>query len=242
MKSACVGVLSIIELKNARWNTEKWTNCSSADSWGGNVTIASYCFIGWWKSAGDRSVGCVVLVLRNEQCCSSYWCNFEHNSRTRKNGNSITFQQAVNNACVPLLHQVYKPRVLQVKYQSSGFREVSPASQNNVLASICSETGISSRQTLGFKNRWGISSRLTGHFFPPRSHVGPNQPPSRRVPSESDRDRDHSPPSLRLWMSGVYTSTPPTCLHGVYSDSFSQTSAPWSLLDTSKYFPYKIHY
>jgi len=23
MKSACVGVLSIIELKNARWNTEK---------------------------------------------------------------------------------------------------------------------------------------------------------------------------------------------------------------------------
>jgi len=24
MKSACVGVLSIIELKNARWNIEKW--------------------------------------------------------------------------------------------------------------------------------------------------------------------------------------------------------------------------
>jgi len=28
MKSACVGVLSIIELKNARWNTEKWLHVS----------------------------------------------------------------------------------------------------------------------------------------------------------------------------------------------------------------------
>jgi len=29
MKSACVGVLSIIELKNARWNIEIWrTWCS----------------------------------------------------------------------------------------------------------------------------------------------------------------------------------------------------------------------
>jgi len=29
MKSACVGVLSIIELKNAQWNIEKCIQCSS---------------------------------------------------------------------------------------------------------------------------------------------------------------------------------------------------------------------
>jgi len=60
----------------------------------------------------------------------------EHNSLARKTGNTITFQQAgrPNNACVPLLHQVYKPTVLQVRYQSSGIREVSPTFQNNALA------------------------------------------------------------------------------------------------------------
>jgi len=29
MKSACVGVLSIIELKNAQWNIEIWNCCNT---------------------------------------------------------------------------------------------------------------------------------------------------------------------------------------------------------------------
>jgi len=33
MKSACVGVLSIIELKNARWNTEKRCKIIFRSSW-----------------------------------------------------------------------------------------------------------------------------------------------------------------------------------------------------------------
>ena len=37
-------------------------------------------------------------------------------------------------------------------------------------------------------------------------------------------------------MSGAYSSIPPTCLHGVHSNNFSQTSAPLSLLDTSSIF------
>jgi hypothetical protein len=204
--------------------------------------IATYYFIGWWKSAGNRSVGCIVLVLRNQQCSRSYWYTLGTALVLGKTGIALHSSE-----------QVIMPVILFfIKSTSQQFcrSDISVLSIVKVLRRFritSFHPSVAWRVFPPGRRSCSKTGRAFLHdfrdVFPPRSALGSTHHPSQRVPSENDGGVHHSSPPIteikNKWSLYLYSPYMPSwCVQWqLLADFGSKESVRYF-----KKFSYKIQY